>query len=81
VFAIGQPADGVLGLSGLAVADPCSRRRCQLEVARHEVRVNVGVDDRFDGQSVPFGVGKVLADVATRVDNDCATCCFVADHV
>ena len=81
VLAIGQSANGVVGLGRLAEPDPRPGCIDQLEVSGDEVGVEVGVDHSFDRQPVLGGVGEVLGDVAARVDNDCAAGGFVADQV
>ena len=58
--------------------DPCAGCLNQLEVSGDEVGVEVGVDHSLNTQTVLFGVGEVVGDVAARVDNDRAPGCFVA---
>ncbi|GEB57580.1 hypothetical protein GCM10017674_70520 [Streptomyces gardneri] len=53
----------------------------ELQVAGHEVGVEVGVDDADHGEAVRGGVGHVLRDVPARVTYDRQPGLLVADHV
>jgi hypothetical protein len=46
-----------------------------------KVGVKVGVDDPFDRHPARLGVPQIIADIAARIDNDCATGGFVADQI
>lgn len=80
-FAVDQLVDGVFGLGALPVADPGAGPVGEFQVAGEEVGVEVGVDDRLDGETVFGGVGEVFGDVAARVDDDGLAGAFVGDHV
>ena len=80
-FAVGEGAElelrGRLG----AVADPGAGGRGELEVARDEVGVEVGVDDADDPHAVGGRVGEVVLDVTARVDDDRLAGLGVPDEV
>ena len=73
--------DREVGVGRFAVTDLGPRLRRQLEMAREEVRVEVGLDDLLYGQTGLVGVGEVRVDVALRVDHDGAAGALVADEV
>ncbi len=76
-----QALDREVGPCGLAEGDDGAGRRRELEVAGHEVGVEVRLEDAFDAQTEPFGVGEVLRDVPLGVDDHGATRRLVADQV
>ncbi len=80
-LAVGELADGVLGLGAVAVADPGAGAVGEFEVAGQEVGVEVGVDDADDGQAARHGVGEVLVDVPTGVDDHGLAGALVGDQV
>jgi hypothetical protein len=64
-----------------AVGDGGARGRSQLEVAREEVGVEVGLDHPLDRQPESLGVGEIARDVALRVDDDRPSRPLVSDQV
>ena len=73
--------DREVGLRLLAVGDRRPRGRGQLEVAREEVGVEVGLEHALDREPERLGVGEVLGDVALRIDDDRSPCGLVTDQV
>ena len=70
-----------LDRSRLAEDDDGSGRRGELEVAAEEVRMQVRLDDVGDPQAEVLGIGHVLGDVPTRIDDDGRAAGLVAHEV
>ncbi len=80
-FAVGHLAMLELGFGDRRVGDRRAGGGGQLEMARQEVGVEVGLDHELDRQPAGLGVGDVLVDVALRVDDDRSPGRLVADQV
>ena len=50
-------------------------------MATEKVGVDVGLDDPLNGQTVGGGLVEIVGDVASRVDDDGPSRCFIADQV
>ena len=78
---VAQWIDREVGMRLVAVGDGRARGCCELEVARQEVGVEVGLDHALDAQVQPISVGEVLRHVALWVDDDGSPRALVAHQV
>ncbi len=78
---IGQRRERILRLRGGAQVDGGARPVAQLQMARHEVRVEMGEEHVRDPQPVLFGERQVLFHVALRVHDRGHARGFIAHEV
>ncbi len=71
----------VLGLGLRTEPDVGAAAVAQLEMARHEVGMEVRQKNMADLHAQFFGVGEVLLDVPLRIDHDCIAAGFVSQQV
>jgi hypothetical protein len=80
-LAVRQGVDRELGHTLVTEGDDRAGGLGELQVARQEVGVEVGLDHPLDGQPVGLGVGQIAGDVALGIHDDGPTGRLVADHV
>src|SRR5262249_27763854 len=80
-LAVAHRLERVVGLRAGAEMDRRAGALAELEVARDEVRVEVGEEHMADLEPEPIGVLEVLLDVALRVDDRGLAGALVADEV
>jgi hypothetical protein len=80
-FAVGKLAYIELSLGDRRVGDLGTSGRCQFEVARQEVSMEVRFDDELDGEAGCGRIADVFGDVTAWVDNDGSAACLVTDQV